>query len=94
MADREPRDGGGQRVAVVHGLIPLRAKTIARKGNFRQETVSRYLGYFPTISQMCNCCCGDDVMLKRAWTTLKSRKYRVLREGNSNERSALCIGMR
>ena len=74
MADREPRDGVGQRVADVHGVIPLRATGFARKGNLRQNSVSTYLRYWPNISQMCNCCCGDDVMLERAWTTPKSRK--------------------
>jgi hypothetical protein len=55
-------------------MIPLHATGIARKGSFRQNFVPKYLENWLSISQMCNCCGGDDVMLERAWTTPKSRK--------------------
>src|SRR5688572_14269304 len=74
MGAREPRDVVERRVADVHGAIPFHATGFARKGNLRQNSVSRYLGVWPNLSDLCNCCCGDDVMLERAWTTPKSRK--------------------
>ena len=94
MADREPRDGVGQRVADVHGVIPLRATGFARKGNLRQNSVSTYLRYWPNISQMCNCCCGDDVMLEAGMDHTEEPQITSSTRGEFDERSALCIGMR